>query len=71
MTQVSQIDGGSIMLSIAVLFLVSIVLLLLAVKATLAKSTGKERNLWLLSFLLVPIICPAAALIYFKNKDAS
>ncbi len=64
----SIVDGGPIILALGVISILSLILLVLAVKATLTKSTGKERLLWIVSFLFVPIICPAIALIYFRGK---
>jgi len=61
-------DAGPIILALGVISILSLILLVLAVKATLTKSTGRERLLWIVGFLFVPIICPAIALIYFRGK---
>ncbi len=48
--------------------IISIVMMVAALRLALKRSQGKELVLWIVGFLLIPIICPATALFYFRDK---
>ena len=66
--QTHVLDGGPTLLLLALIPLLSIVMMVLALRLALRRSQGKELVLWVIGFLLLPILCPAAALIYFRGK---